>query len=741
MSHITQVILSPVSGQLYDLQIHALPPKKYTSEECTELFQKCVQVDEVPPAALAKADPTDAFVALLGGSEEVGILHFWRELDDSLKGQCLAVLNRKGVEHLKTLIEGENPRTRVTECFIEDLKAALGDLDAEVARCSKHEIAKDTNAVRAQLLPQAMSKVLVTSNGFFNTAIIDTVKEIFFLKGELANQTLISEVLNGLVASNERFDSIKAPQSQDVASWAAIRSFGDVTDTQAKVAALSCCLAPVVKSTVDNDLALQFATTLRKTNLKHFVEVVRTVIETGTLSRYVDGFQRQVAFTLTSKSSPLMATIQTTRNGSIEDRWFSGVGATKNARLWEVPGIINAAKAMGIEDVKGATEKALQALIPEEAAKALVKTPRHSVTAYDVISKMGDNAALGAAAFTATYENPLMRGILNVLTDMATIRGRSHQVARVFHAVQDELHQRVQPKTLEERAQLRTLFRDFLARFGNSLKSGVVATEKMAVEALGAEERLQNVAEYFKSLAFKDVCKTDVVMNPADLVRVYQGSTSCYFTPKSAVGLFGLLREEVDRLPKDAVSYLTTDKMVLEFVHTDNVFTESQARPLWDDYQTEADAQMNTIVQAPDVQQDVYSWIKANLIAADQAELFDDAVLTLNRLPTFADFHAKMHETLDMLISDEIVRAQALEELDSYLVTKLYAAKPHLFALFAKATTKVEGQDVSLVFYPDTLLSQPAVGMLVNGTIRRLDQQEWLNTAWEFGHAAKAVAE
>lgn len=716
-----------VSGLLYDLQIRSMPPKAVTPEECVSLFKETIQT-EVVKQAQGQVD--------LKSSVPAEFHAFWDTLDAPLQGQLLTVLDKKGQEHLSDLIKSENPRTNISECFVEILKAEAAVLSTQVAAGAKHTLVKDSNALRAQLLPFALAKVLITSNGLFNAGIIGTVKDLFVLKGD-PNLPLIESALQRFAALDECYTtlmSVKAPASEDNVSWALIKgAYGDVNDTKAKMCALATCLAPMPSE--QNAMALQFGALLRETNLARFVELVGEVIQNGKLTRYVEGFNQEVAFSLSSTSSPLMAKIPVTVHGSIGDAWFSGVGLTKNDRLWTVPGIINACKAMGIENAQKATEDALQALLGEvPASKFAIKTARHDVTAHAVIAQMGgEKAFLGHAAFTATYEQPFIRGILSMLSDMATIRGRAYQLARVYQATQNELYGTTKtPETLAERTKMQSVFRDFLARFATSLKSTAASTE-MAIKLVGDEEKLQSVTQYFQSTAFKDLSLAALVVDPSSFVRVYKGSDGHYFRPNSAVNLFEQLRKMAT--PNGMLSYITTDNMAFEVVRSD-VFAKPLHEPIWDAFQKEGNAQMKLIVQNPEMQKDIYAWVKT-LIGAD-SELFDETVAGFSKTPSVQEFRGNLHQVIDMMLADANEKAQAIEELDTHLMTLLSKAKPHLFAEFAKSVAPIEGEDVRLVFYPDPILSQTAVGMLVNGQVRRVDQDAWLKSAWEIGHTPKA---
>ncbi len=780
-----------VAGQLYDFQTRTLvaQPNKADAKALLLSFIETQKSQEQqapatkPIAFLEKAQKAfpQIFNAIFEeGDEEIETLSAfvnrviaeYKSAQDSESakitaertlGQLLFLLDFDNIKATEAISQ-ESPQHALATSFSDVVQELRTALDARVIELRKYDIVTESNTLRARELPKTVANALITSTGLFNTAIIDDVKKALFLKGDIESQNEITEVLNSLATNPECYqmlEAAKAPASNELASSPLILAMLDLADdtelcdAHAKECLLSACLSQVVQSPIDDEVSPIFGQLLKQVNLPRFMSDINTLLETGCLTREIEGHPKIVPFTLDGNSSPLQKQLSISSNGSITDRWGVKAGLTANDRLWQVHGIIAACEAMGIEDLEAAVKEALALIGGESPSRRFNTTPKAVIAAM----AKGDEAASteGFIAFTNTYENPLLCGWKGALTAMATIRPRAEQLARVHHAVTETLFSHFTSQDIHERAALGGIYTGFKKNLQTSLAttapSNTKSFQELVLKALPESEKelpqIKTIQALIKSHAFaKDVSlKFDPKKTPWDSVvradalsftKTYMGSENGRFEPKSAHGLFAALLDYSKQLQNSAKGFLSSPQQALVFDATHSAFANEKKRAFWNTYEKQADAVMQEAVRNAEDREAIYSWIKETILDANFREEFANDVAGIGQKITFADFRQSMHNILGHYIQGDGL-ALANAELDMRLVSLLFSKRNDLFVPFATSTWEMDGVTPQFCFYPDPIDKTVVIGMIRGDTLVRLNQNDWLDGEWEFGQIEASV--
>lgn len=777
-----------VAGHLYDFQSVNVQPKNDKPDAVKALLLKFIEGQKgASPRAEAQEirsfidEATDTFKELLNNAfpddcqEKTSLTTFWDKVvkehteaqepagklaAERVLGQFIYLVD-SDAKNTALLVLAETAQYLVGESFKMEMNKAKDALTARIAAVHKHNIVTEANDLRRSLLPTALAKVLITSNGQLNTAVFDDVKNAFFLKGDVSYQKEISVVLDTLAKRETCYQILEdttAPESQDVASWSLILAMLDLTDdsevsyTEAKMCALSAALSQVVHTAVDNDTSVIFGQLLKQANLARYMSDMNTLLETGCLEREVDGQNRNLILSITGNSSPLQKIISTSVNGSITDHYVA-----KNDRIWQVEGIIDACLAMGIHNVEEACKSALKTLGGEKPAR------RFSITSEQLILKMAQDdkklAQMGNLAFTAAYENLLVRAWQNTLNSMATVRPRAQYVARMYQAVREVLFSHFTAKDIHERAALESIFSHFVTGLQSNLTTERItspkALQELVIKALPQAEldrpQVKTVVDLVKTNTFiQNVSqKYDAVKKPWDvkldvdllgLAKTYGGQATLRFEPKSALGLFANIVEQAPSIQKDASAFLASPQGVLKIttpVH--EAFSKAQARAFWDTIQDKTNAIMTTMTREEETRQQVYTWIQENILHADHAEEFAKDVTNIRAKLTFDEFRDEVHAGIENFIQGDGL-ALAKRELDNFFATLLTKKDGTLVIPFATSTKDLDGQSCTFCLYPDPVSKRIALGMIRGDSLLRLNQSEWFEGSWEFGQVEPVLA-
>lgn len=730
-----------VAGQLYSHQVASLPPVKDARALFTEFFQALnnpvAAPQDVKPNFIAEA--TEAFKAMTKDAEGLdNIITFWNNVTEAVKtaedpeaarkaaestlGKCLFLLDFGNLDELVDVVAGENPQHALNEYFVSVLKNEAKELETRVNDLKKFDIVSEPNTLRANLLPAYVAELVLTSSQFFNSAIAGDVTQALFLRGELANQKEVERVLTALTNKEECYTILNS-----------------IANADNKQLYLEAILSYVGATGAQNSSSVLFSQLSKQANLTGFCQAMKEIIENGFYEKKVDGYTKSFRFDIAASSSSLEKVLSTSNNGSITDKWGVKVGYNTNDRLWQVHGVRNAAEAMEIEDVEAAVKEALQQLGGENPPRRFNITPKALIAAM----AKGDQAliAAGNEAFTATYENPIVATWLHAISTIAQAGPKSELVARVHNAVGQALGGYFTSQDIHERASVTKLFANFMASVKESLLQQVPADGKtlqtLCIKALPEEEHnrpaIKAVLSVIKTAGFSNnLSLKELAQDPRDLTRAFHGTQSVVFEAKNARSLLTSLLERAKAKKENVQSYLAAPAHALVFTQQVANFDATKAL-------VQADAIVQTFVKQDAHRQEIFSWVKAHLLDKNFHEEFAKDVAAISKNPTFDGFRHELFTVINSYIQGEGFE-QAKQELDNFLVTKMYQKENKLAVSFARSTMKQLGEETEFCLYPDPITGDIAVGRLANKMLTRLEQGDWFSGEWEYSETKLETA-
>jgi hypothetical protein len=455
----------------------------------------------------------------------------------------------------------------------------------------------------------------------------------------------------------------------------------EVTDTHARICALSAYLSPALSS---SSVAYAFGVCIKPAGLTRFAADIKNLLEHGFLQRDAQGFANSLTFTMDC-SSDVQAGIQISGNDGQVKAKRNRLNVVSYDYLWDVAGMKAAYKALDIADEKNLTRQALQS--GAKTAEGVVK----------LLAK-GDNvlAQRGLIALTSPYENALMRVWQNAIAKMSIMRRDVEQLSRIHQAVKEGLFSHFTAASLDERSRLSSLFQTFLLNLVKELNTPSNEPVKARIIRCLPEEN-EKMRAYIES----DGCTWEKAaeVSARDLLSIYNGIKSSRFTVKDADELFRHL----------------LDAKIAASSHVVQVSYDFEVLPEYDD-------SMEKLVHEKEFRDATIQWIKSTLFPDSQVEL---VLPRFSARTSFATLRKNLFESLHAQIDGDKPESPAMQlakqELDNYFISQLFAHHPKLFAHFGKSATA----NIQFAYYPDPVTTQLAVCMIDGLKVSRLDDTEW----------------
>ncbi len=609
-------------------------------------------------------------------------------------GKFLFLIDEK--DRLKKAIElakrddAQNAVTKEFIAIIDELKIKFNTEGDDIANdAKKYGINPTAPVVKRNLLPTLLAKILVTTTGFVNiSALKDSLVDTF-----CTGQEEVKRMLNLLAEKGELYSCLNAvqpPKSEDIASWPLIRSMlttkgnAEVDEVAAKRAALSAYLAPVTKTSIDDEVTTRFGMELKLANPVRFAKDINTLIEHGCLERDVAGQPEPVRFTISPHSEYLVRTIKPSKTGQLNHNRYFG----ENIWLYEFHGMKTAAKAMGIriDGTKTATVGALETL------GANTKANSFDVTLVQVVDEMAKQTKVENAAQLALYgnfallnlfENPVLRSWQEIMKKIASQESSIAPLAKVHHTVH-ALFAKHAAGSAEVGALVASRLSGVLPQAPREEK----ALKAHVAKAFSADERkLPQVAAAVKEL------------DEAALAWI----AGSHVDAESFINLYkGVVPQDWSGALKDAATALR-EKLL------------------------ETREQENGLFSA--------NWLGDGLFEADVAGFAMDGIKeTLATMGNFivpateekaehewtlGDIRAQVQLRLKGVGLEDQLLDTAMQRLDNHITSLLHQVKPELFASMEVA------KDNSILLYPDPVTGNVGVGKLVEDKFVRINPPKY----------------
>ena len=334
--------------------------------------------------------------------------------------------------------------------------------------------------------PIEIAKLLITSTGFFNTAIIEQVKKSFLTGGVHAEyERNIACGLDNLKNAKElqqKIAAITKPSAGYHDSNIIIRTalgldHSDViTDAHAKMIALSGLLSNMRQGPVGSCFATFFAYELLEMRPDKCLDDFIALLKNDELTRMVEGTLKEFEYVLDISDDDIHKEFTLTPDWKIKGTQIS---------IWMVPGIQASCKMMGLkEGQESALIKTVIADIKKEKRTENPTLTAHMLI-YEIASRLKSGLKetffnLGKFAFSAETNNPLLRAWESSIAGMAEAKKTDLVRSKILSCVSRALKLPLKPTTFADSVleqQIQTTFQQVLngelsLRFDPSISLG-----------------------------------------------------------------------------------------------------------------------------------------------------------------------------------------------------------------------------------------------------------------------------
>ena len=339
--------------------------------------------------------------------------------------------------------------------------------------------------------PIEIAKVLITSTGFFNRAIIEQVKKAFLVSGVHAEyERDIACGLDSLKNAQElqqKIEAITKPAAGYYDSNIVIRATLGlapnevVTDAHAKMTAISAELSNMRQGPVGNCFAAFLAYELLEMRPDKCLDDFTALLKNDELIRIVEGSPKEFEYVLDISDDDIRKEFTLTPNWKIKGTQVS---------IWMVPGIRASCKMMGIKEGQ---EVGLIKLVIADIKKAK-NEENPTLTAhkliYEIASRLKSGPldvlfTLGKFAFSAETNNPLLRVWESSIAGMAEARTTDLVRSKILTCVSQALKLPLKPVTFSDsllEQQIQATFQQVLGakltlRFDPSISLGGLSAD------------------------------------------------------------------------------------------------------------------------------------------------------------------------------------------------------------------------------------------------------------------------
>ncbi len=703
--------LRVAAGQLYECQVPKAPiPQKGWQQAIRSHFES--KKEQLNPAALPTFEQytneaVESFNAILDNIEDEQLADrlakFWdKTVEDATDAEKqvaaktvlsqLLFLADSECEELNAILESETPQNGIATQFQKELAEAVKEARESVTKVQNVLIGQQKETVEANLLSNCAAYALITSDGFFNSALIPDVQKALGNK-----QPFMTKMLEAFAQNPALLDAIEDGSEDDKSSI--LRGM----DANAKVAVLSACLMP----NNAKSLPATAGTLLREVDLGRFIAQLKDILEEGTWSRRVEGLQKKVVVGSDVLTHPLLThTFQAATTGEITKNLYYN-----NNFLWEVRGMAKACHALGLSKVmQDELKKALTTLGGEKPAA------RFAVTPLAVIKLLaGDNEDRlrdASYAFLSAYTNPLFDTWHEMTENLVQVRSENRHFARVHSAVG-----RVLAPLFAENDKVFTAFKA-------KLEIALAATKAKNAEELRAQvqsalpEGSDKIVEFIAKKQFIQALgawEQAPAATLEDALHLFEDAKKKAFTVATPKELSQALEAAVKEEKEGMRLILSSPNAAIEYT--------AFSTPSWSNA---AKAAYNTLKDEEE-RAKLISWIRESVLVEEAREAFDEYVGTMSAKWD----HVKYRDELINRVS-HLVDAAAFSSVKKAIKAEiLNTLKDHL-APFGKT---VSGETVGLFW--DPFAKAQAVGMIRNDNLVRLPDS-WVAGKWEFCHAPVA---
>jgi hypothetical protein len=410
-----------------------------------------------------------------------------------------AILERQSDEKIAEDVKLASMKSAIQEQFASAMEAKRDAIKLAKEDEVKFGFIQEDAFLSAQL-PKEIADLLITSKGFFNVAISDTVtsallpetakqkpyqKEIERVLDLCKNNPTMRQAINAAVAPN-------SPAARAVVSATlGLPATMEVTDVHAKKALLA---AQLTKIHAEDGFEAAVADQIKTIRPDRFAHDVAALFNAGKLVRTLQGQEQEFSIDLDSLSNDLDTPFETNRTGA-----FTKLGGwiAHAPRVWEMPSIKSACVAMGIpeENHKKAVEDAILRI-----ADADKKPKKFTITARTLIEELSTEfkeesqngvCTLGALGYSSRGNNLLLKAWEQTIADLSNQHAEMTMRSRILRSVESTLRNKF-TAGLEKNSLLQPAFDTFLGKLHGDLKL-ISDDETYTLEGISTPEQFRKL--------------------------------------------------------------------------------------------------------------------------------------------------------------------------------------------------------------------------------------------------------
>lgn len=456
------------------LKSHILGVPVYLRNSWLEQVQKQALAPQKAPASIFEREKL-LIESLFGGSDDAAlttIYQFYKTLKSDAKGVVstqntaglgevdafreqigqivfLAERDAASTAALLNLKDVSNSLKRIQNVYVAEIAKFKGDIDSRRLLHDKTGLQDSTYVVSIQT-SKAIASLLMTSSGYLNLGLINSIKSSFFDSSKPLLQyqkDLIGtlDVLNGSPDLQEQLRNVSKPSDPSLISNDLIRiSLGlpndtVVTDQNARYVALTGLIGDMRQGDVGSCFATNVSIMMMGALKGRVISDFTEILSEGKLTRKSATDQNDFVPYLDIGDGAIHNPFQVNSAGKV-----SGV----QGYVWESPGIVAACRQLGIHS--GAVETEIKNIISNEfKSQGLSSGGKIEASVSWLVGKLvdakygtgltplkkDDISSLALVAFSGETNTPMLRAWESCLAAMAEANSDNMVRSRIIESV------------------------------------------------------------------------------------------------------------------------------------------------------------------------------------------------------------------------------------------------------------------------------------------------------------------